>query len=50
MDSSVVILLELLLVFGLIFVFGWRELRGLRRLREARERRERDRTETPDDF
>lgn len=35
MSGGVLVLLELLLVFGLIVVFGVRELRSLKRARQA---------------
>lgn len=30
-DSSTLVLIELVLVLGVVFWFGWRELRGLKR-------------------
>jgi hypothetical protein len=41
-DGNLIILVELLLVFGLVFWFGWSQLRSLKRDREARERRRDD--------
>jgi len=42
MGGNLLILFELVLVFGLLIGFGFWQLRELRRLREDRERRERE--------
>ena len=50
MDSSLLGLIELLLVFGLVFGFGFAQLRSLARDKRARDaRRQRDPDRDPDE-